>query len=486
MTDDLSTRPLAPAAVLAAESPINAHRRAMQYVDLGVVLAAIVTTLVLGFGTGAPLLEDRPREALSISLAVIWPLMLWLHETTATTILGQGAEEYRRVLGASAWTLMLVAAVSYFIGTERGRWFLLGAMAIGTAALLLARHVLRLRLHRLMADGLSLHQVFVIAAPSRAQEIHAQIAGKDTRYRQAGEWLLYGHGDPDPTTIIRRALEVGADTILYAPLGTENTQWTRRLGWAMENSDLSLLVSPSLVEVAGPRLSVEPVEGLAFVRVDMPRFSGPARVAKRALDVVGATIGLLLLGLPMLVVGLLIRRDSEGPAIFKQTRAGIGSSTFRCWKFRTMYIGADAERAALRAAQEAELAERATIGSASGSAATFKMADDPRITGIGRLLRKYSIDELPQLVNVLKGEMSLVGPRPHPLDDVELYDDVATRRLLAKPGMTGLWQVSGRSDLAWEEAVRLDLNYVENWSLATDLLILLRTAKVVVAGSGAY
>ena len=244
MTEDVSTRPVAPAAVVTTESPINAHRRVMQYVDLGVVLAAIVTTLILGFGTGAPLLEDRPREALSISLAVIWPLMLWLKETTATTILGQGAEEYRRVLGASAWTLMLVAAVSYFIGTERGRWFLLGAMAIGTAGLLLSRHVLRLRLHRLMTDGLSLHRVFVIAAPSRAQEIHAQIEGKDSRYQPAGEWLLYGHGDPDPTTIIRRALEVGADTILYAPLGTENTQWTRRLGWAMENSDLSFLVSP--------------------------------------------------------------------------------------------------------------------------------------------------------------------------------------------------------------------------------------------------
>ena len=301
MTADVFARTVAPAAAPTTESPVNAHRRAMQYVDVGVVLAAIVAALILGFGAGAPLLEDRPREALSISLAVIWPLMLWLKQTTATTILGQGAEEYRRVLVASAWTLMLVAAVSYFIGTERGRWFLLGAMAIGTVGLLLGRHIMRLRLHRLMANGLALHRVFVIAAPTRAQEITAQIEGKDSRYRQAGEWLLYGYGDPDPTTIIERALEVGADTILFAPLGTENTQWTRRLGWAMESSDLSLLVSPSLVEVAGPRLSVEPVEGLAFVRVDMPRFSGPARVAKRGLDLIGASLGLLLLGLPMLV-----------------------------------------------------------------------------------------------------------------------------------------------------------------------------------------
>ena len=360
MIDGVYDRTLAPAAAPATKSHIKAHRQTMQYVDVGVVLLAIVIALIVGFGRGAPLLEDPAREALSISLAATWPLMLWLKQTTATTTLGSGAEEYRRVLAASAWTLMLVAAVSYFIGTERGRWFLLGAMAIGTLGLLLGRHVMRLRLHRLMANGLALHRVFVIAAPCRAEEITAQIEGKDSRYRQAGQWLLYGQGDPEPTTIIERALEVGADTILYAPLGTEDTHWTRRLGWAMESSDLSLLVSPSLVEVAGPRLSVEPVEGLAFVRVDRPKFSGPARVAKRGLDLFGASLGLLLLGLPMLVIGLLIRRDSEGPAIFKQTRVGIGSSTFRCWKFRTMYCGADAERAALRAAQEAELTEFAS------------------------------------------------------------------------------------------------------------------------------
>lgn len=486
MTAEAHRGAVALAATPTTESSINAHRQVMQYIDLAVVLLAIVVALIAGFGFGAPLMQDRPREALSISLAVIWPLMLWLKQTSATTILGQGAEEYRRVLVASAWTLMLVAAVSYFIGTMRGRWFLLGAMAVGTVLLLLGRHLMRLRLHKLMANGLALHRVFVIAAPARAQDICNQIDGKDSRYRQAGEWLLHGQGDPDPTTIIKRALEVGADTILFAPLGTENTQWTRRLGWAMESSDLSLLVSPSLVEVAGPRLSVEPVEGLAFVRVDMPRFSGPARVAKRGMDLIGASLGLLVLGLPMLLIGLLIRRDSQGPAIFKQQRAGVDSTTFNCWKFRTMYAGADAERAALRAASEAALEGASADGSDGAAGATFKMAGDPRITKVGHRLRKYSIDELPQLVNVLRGNMSLVGPRPHPLDDVELYDDVATRRLLAKPGMTGLWQVSGRSDLAWEEAVRLDLNYVENWSLATDLLILMRTVKVVVAGSGAY
>lgn len=464
-------------------SPLRSYRRKLQILDVFVILMAVSLALALGLGWGAPLPDDKPRQALACTLALIWPFMLWQRQTTAATVLGEGVQEYRRVLVASAWTGMLVAAASYVIGTQRGRWYLLGALVLGTALLLLERNLMRLRLHRLMAAGQPLHRVFVIASPSLAQEISHQLCGNDRLYAEVGaSYLSDDDGRPDPAAIIESALEAGADTILYAPLGTESTHWTRRLGWAMENSDLSLLVCPSLVEIAGPRLSMEPVEGLAFVRVEMPRFSGPALVAKRALDLVGAVLGLLILSIPMLVICLLIRRDSAGPAIFRQVRVGVGSSVFSCWKFRTMYLGADAQRDGLRAQQ----GNARDGGPAARTEATFKMADDPRITRIGRWLRKYSVDELPQLVNVLKGEMSLVGPRPHPLDDVERYDDVATRRLLAKPGMTGLWQVSGRSDLAWDEAVRLDLNYVENWSLATDILILMRTAKVVLSGSGAY
>ncbi len=459
-------------------------QRTIHAVDVLVILASIVFVLIQGWGAGGPLPTDGPREFLALALVVVWPIVLWQKQAAVTTILGQGMEEYRRVVTASAWTAVIVMALAYATNNPRARWFLLGSMVIGTVALLVERHIMRVRLHRWMGHGNPLHQVFVIAAPQRDEQIRSSFRSADARFRIVGAWHLKGT-EPHPSEIIERALAVHADTIVYAPLGTEDTRWTRRLGWAMEDSDLSLLVSPSLVEIAGPRLSVEPVEGLAFVRVDMPRFSGPARVVKRAVDLIGASLGLLVLGLPMLLIGLLIRRGSPGPAIFTQTRAGVRSGTFECWKFRTMYTGADAERAALRAAAEQEAAD-SDVDAPDDQSATFKMADDPRITRTGRWLRKYSIDELPQLVNVLKGEMSLVGPRPHPLDDVERYDDVATRRLLAKPGMTGLWQVSGRSDLDWEQAVRLDLYYVENWSLASDLLILMRTVKVVVAGNGAY
>ena len=236
---------------------------------------------------------------------------------------------------------------------------------------------------------------------------------------------------------------------------------------------MSLLVSPALADVAGPRTSIEPVEGMALLRVDMPRFSGPARVVKRTIDVLASALGLIVLAIPLLLMAAAIKRDSPGPVFFKQRRAGVDGSTFVCWKFRTMHVDADAQREALR--EQAE-----------DSGAIFKMTQDQRITRVGRFLRRFSLDELPQLFNVLVGDMSLVGPRPHPLDDVERYDDIATRRLLAKPGMTGLWQVSGRSDLTWAQAVTLDLYYIENWSMSLDMIIFLRTVKAVLTGQGAY
>lgn len=285
--------------------------------------------------------------------------------------------------------------------------------------------------------------------------------------------LLPLDADWHPRAAVEAAQHAGADTIVFAPGGDGDPQQTRRLGWAMEDTDLSLMVSASLVEVAGPRLSVEPVQSLSFVRVDMPKFTGTQVVLKAITDVVGSSLLLLLLGLPMAVIALLIRRGSPGPAIFRQERVGLDGLAFQCWKFRTMSVDADAQRDALRAKHGHE-------------GATFKMAVDPRVTPIGRFLRRFSIDELPQLVNVWRGEMSLVGPRPHPRDDVERYDDLAVRRLRARPGMTGLWQVSGRSDLSWDESVRLDLYYVENWSLAMDFVIMASTVSAVVGGRGAY
>jgi exopolysaccharide biosynthesis polyprenyl glycosylphosphotransferase len=235
-----------------------------------------------------------------------------------------------------------------------------------------------------------------------------------------------------------------------------------------------MVVAPELTDVAGPRVHVSPVEGLPLMWVDQPAFTGARRVVKRGLDVVGATLLLVLMGPALLIVGLVVRLTSRGPALYRSTRLGVHGRPFTVLKFRTMYVGADQSRAELLELNEFD------------GGILFKMRRDPRVTPIGRILRKLSIDELPQLINVIGGTMSLVGPRPPLPDEVERYGVHVRRRLLVKPGMTGLWQVSGRSDLSWEEAIRLDLYYVENWSLGLDLAIVLRTIWVVLTGRGAY
>lgn len=461
--------------VSRAQTRETFQRRVMVVVDLSLIAVTLALVAATGVGASANLRLDSPRIFVLVALALLWPLMLWEMQTRATTVLGTGSEEYRRVLVASLWTMCFTAAGAYAIGSSRGRDTLIVAIVFGTVLLMVGRNAMRMVLHRQVRTRGPLHQVFVVAPESQESVLSGQLARTEGIFAQVGVWTLPDRSqeDPQPEDVVAAALAADADTLLYAPGNHADSAWPRRLGWAMEDTELSLLVSPAMADVAGPRMSIEPVEGMALLRVDMPRFSGPARVVKRTLDLVGSALGILLLAIPAAIIALAIKWDSPGPVFFVQRRAGVGGSTFRCWKFRTMYDDADSDRPELRKA-------------VASDAATFKMEDDPRITRVGRFLRRWSIDELPQLLNVLAGDMALVGPRPHPLDDVERYDDVATRRLLAKPGMTGLWQVSGRSDLDWKQAVTLDLYYIENWSMSLDMIIFLRTLKAVLTGNGAY
>jgi exopolysaccharide biosynthesis polyprenyl glycosylphosphotransferase len=244
----------------------------------------------------------------------------------------------------------------------------------------------------------------------------------------------------------------------------------RKLGWDLESTGIGLVLAPGMTQVAGPRILTRPVAGLPLLHVEAPTFTGPKRAVKNSFDIFGAAlIGLLLSPLLLLVV-LLVRRDG-GPAFYRQTRVGLGGEPFGMVKFRSMVPNAD---------------RMPRPGEHDGAGPLFKQKNDPRITPLGRILRKTSIDELPQLWNVVRGDMSLVGPRPPLASEVELYDDHVRRRFLVKPGMTGLWQVSGRSDLAWDDSVRLDLYYVENWNLVEDLKIMWRTGLTVLRGDGAY
>ncbi|MEI6623140.1 MAG: sugar transferase [Actinomycetes bacterium] len=456
------------------------HRRSAQrrfvrtLVALDVLLIAgvMLVALLIDWGFRPLTAADIPRFTIVAAFLIIWPTMLWQQQTRTDTILGGGIEEYRRVVVASLWTVCLVATGLYLTNTTRGRAFFVVVSVVGMIALVLGRMLMRHALLWRLAKGSSLHKVYVVADTSALASIRDEFAASRGLFGTVGFWDLT-KAEPEPEVVVRKALKVNADAIVYSPGTHQDPSWPRRLGWAMENTDLSLLVSPALVEIAGPRLSVEPVQGLVMVRVEMPTFAGPTRFVKRLIDLVVSGLLLLVLGVPLLIIGFLVRRDSPGPALFKQDRAGTDGERFTCWKFRTMVQDADAQRQELRAQQGDE-------------GATFKLADDARVTSIGKFLRRFSIDELPQLVNVFRGDMGLVGPRPHPFDDVERYDDLATRRLLVKPGMTGLWQVSGRSDLDWDKSVMLDLYYVENWSLALDLIILGRTVGAVLKGSGSY
>jgi len=234
-----------------------------------------------------------------------------------------------------------------------------------------------------------------------------------------------------------------------------------------------VLVSSAITDVTGPRIHLRPVAGLPLLHIEEPELTGARRLMKGMLDRSLALTGVLC-ALPLFVgLALAVRLTSKGPAFFRQTRVGVDGKEFTMFKFRSMVVNAEELKAKLEAQNE-------------GKGVLFKMEKDPRITRVGAFLRKWSLDELPQLFNVLNGTMSLVGPRPPLPSEVAQYETDVHRRLMVKPGLTGLWQISGRSDLDWDESVRLDLRYVENWSLAMDLIILWRTVFAVLKREGAY
>jgi exopolysaccharide biosynthesis polyprenyl glycosylphosphotransferase len=267
----------------------------------------------------------------------------------------------------------------------------------------------------------------------------------------------------------------GADTVVISSSEDLSPEAVRKISWGLEPGRQHLVVAPSLTDIGGPRIHTRPVAGLPLIHVETPRYTGSKQFTKRAFDLVAASVLLVLLAPLLGVISLMVRLSSPGPVLFRQRRVGINGARFDMMKFRSMVTDAEAMLESLRSQQGRE-----------GNTVLFKMANDPRVTPVGRVLRRFSLDELPQLFNVIKGSMSLVGPRPPLESEVDQYDPHVHRRFLVKPGITGLWQVSGRSNLSWEDTVRLDLYYVENWSITGDLVILWRTFKAVVGRSGAY
>ncbi len=453
--------------------------------DLLATIAASVTTVTqftqadAGFQRSPEIFE----LVAYVFLPLTWIIVLWGHGAYDRRYLGIGTDEFKRVFRAALTVTAIVSFLVFSTQFSPSRLSVGSTLLVSLVYLLLGRSLARRVLILARGRGRGVHRVLLIGSYNESHEVFTAVS----RVPGAGlvpvgilltEGYAAGRGTTSPVPVFsgREALglvrELGADMIAVCGSASAEPGELRRLAWQIEGSGIDLVVAPQLTDIAGPRVHIRPVEGLPLLHVEEPKVSGVGWLFKNLLDRFVALILLLVL-LPLFVaVGVAVRAADRGPAFFRQARVGREGQTFNVWKFRTMYIDAEERLAHL-------------VDQNESNGLLFKIRDDPRITPIGRFLRRTSIDELPQLINVLLGEMSLVGPRPLPADDGDFLGDVR-RRLLVRPGMTGLWQVSGRSELSWDDAVRLDLYYVDNWSLAFDLVIMWRTVAVVFARKGAY
>jgi exopolysaccharide biosynthesis polyprenyl glycosylphosphotransferase len=420
---------------------------------------------------------------LSALLPVLLLAVLAVSRAYERRFLFVGTDEYQRVFRGGVGLIAGAALISYALNLDVARSYVLAALPTAIVSSVMVRFALRKRLHLARQRGESLRRVILVGHELSVLGMARQL--RRERYHGlevVGACLPPGHdglGVPGLAVYgtfddVAGAVEqADADTVVVLSCPELDGAQLRRLAWRLERDEVDLVVASALVDVAGARTTIRPFDGLPMLHVEHPRLHGGSRLVKDVVDRLGALLLLALAGPVLLGVALCVRLTSRGPVLFRQVRVGRDGRLFRIFKFRSMYVDAEARLAELRHLNEQD-------------GVLFKMRDDPRVTRVGRWLRRYSVDELPQLLNVLLGQMSLVGPRPPLPSEVAVYADDVRRRLAVKPGMTGLWQVSGRSDLPWEEAVRLDLRYVENWSLSLDLVILLRTMTAVVRSSGAY
>jgi len=434
-----------------------------------------------------------PTWALTVSLLVVWARALTWSGSRDPKSIGYGALEYKRIIQATFAVFGLVAISSYLFKLELPRSYLLIMMPAGLVALLASRFSWRRWLHRQRDVGACMSNVLAVGnihtvtellrdlrrAPRAGYKVIGVCVRQNPRSVDADSGqLLAIDGVPvlggldDVAEIVRSS---GADTVAITATASFGPSAVRKLSWELEDTDAELILAPALTNIAGPRIHTQPVAGLPLIHVDRPTYRGANRILKKSFDVVGSLLLVLLFSPVLLTVAAAIKLTSSGPVLFRQDRVGINGEIFRMIKFRSMVVDA-----------ESRLEKLQNENRDAGNVVLFKMKNDPRVTTVGKFIRRFSIDELPQLFNVVIGDMSLVGPRPPLKAEVDLYGDEARRRLLVKPGMTGLWQVSGRSDLTWDDTVRLDVYYVENWSITGDMVIIWKTAKAVVSSSGAY
>ncbi|HWL01465.1 MAG TPA: sugar transferase [Microbacteriaceae bacterium] len=469
------------------------YARGLTITDLLVIVWAVVGAQLLRFGVS---LEDEAKVGkggelalnytfISVALIIAWMLVLTIFRTREARIVGAGATEYRLAIQATLWLFGLAAIVLFLFKIDIARAYVLIALPLGLIAILFERWLWRQWLGAKRRRGAYSYRAVLVGSVESVAEIARDLA----RAAEYG-YLVTAAVSPDagdmkqlPGTSISVSKELDsiprlmealeADTLVITSSDHLPPGRVRELSWGLEPGRQHLVMAPSLTDVSGPRIHMRPVAGLPLVHVETPALQGAQAFVKRAFDIVGSLV-LIVLSSPLLIaIAIAIKLSDSGPILYRSERIGYRGRAFRMLKFRSMRVGADAELM--------ELLDR----QGTANQPLFKVKDDPRITRLGGFLRGSSLDELPQFLNVLGGSMSLIGPRPQVAAEVALYDAVAYRRLLLKPGITGLWQVSGRSSLSWEQAIRLDLYYVENWSVVGDLVILWRTARAVVLRRGA-
>lgn len=452
------------------------------------VLFMAMTVYVIAMVEAGKLYRSWDTVAYAAGLGSGWILLILFYGGYDRTCVGVGAEEFKRVVSASVALLAVVSTAAYLLLPQAPNLLMpqspplrliIPSLAIGLVLLLTVRWLLRIWLGRQRLSGKYQTTTLVVGERQRsALLIKAFQDDPPAGYLVVAQVEAPGVGSPhevrerwlDEVTDWVRAHAIGA--VAIADTGGLDPTLLRKLAWKLEGPRVDLLVSPLLHDVAGPRVSVRPASGLPLLHLDEPMLTGPKRFLKRVMDVALGTFALILLTPVFLAIALAIRLESRGTALYVSNRVGRGGEMFGCLKFRSMRVGADTERHFVIGLPDESISER--------------YRTDPRITKVGQFLRRWSLDELPQLLNVLGGTMSLVGPRPVLPEELDLLAESDLRRHLTKPGLTGLWQISGRKEVAWEDRMRMDLYYIEHWSLALDAVILAKTAKAVVAGRGAY
>lgn len=451
--------------------------------DTVLVAFALVLTIFFGerYRESTALMDTTAMLATAV-LALLWLLSLRINGVYSVRHRSAGAEEYKRIVNATAVAAGIFGIACFLFKYDYPRLTFAVWIVTGILVLWVARFIRRRIVQQLRVRGELQAPVLVVGSGHHVDQAHIALR----RARWAG-YKVVGAITEDQTKTTVTGLQVlggfadivdiinshGIATVIFTEGSFASPSEFRRLAWKLEESQVQMMVVPTMADVSAERLEFSPMPGLPLVHVARPRALKSLRWSKRAADVVSSAFLLILAAPVLLATALAVKLEDGGPVVFRQRRVGLKGEEFYCLKFRSMCIDAEAKVAALQAQNE-------------GAGVLFKMTNDPRITRTGRFIRRFSIDELPQLWNALRGDMSLVGPRPALPREVAQYDSDTKRRLHVRPGLTGLWQVSGRSNLSWEDTVRLDLYYVDNWSFVRDMMIIAKTAKAVLGSSGAY